>query len=98
MAKTNQYCVAENWGEGFIEHHESRKISFSGLPGNVWKVPAHNKDANLWIAKVAGSIKTLAEAQAIVDVEVTAAQTSWDVLSDEQKADSIRPADIILEE
>ena len=37
MAKTHQYCVAENWGKGFIEHSESRKIAFSGLPGNVWQ-------------------------------------------------------------
>ena len=98
MAKTHQYCVAENWGKGFIEHSESRKIAFSGLPGNVWRVPAHNKDANLWINKVLGTVKTLVEAQAIVDVEVTAAQTSWDAKSDEQKANSTRPADIILEE
>ena len=98
MAKTHQYCVAENWGKGFIEHSESTKIAFSGLPGNVWRVPAHNKDANLWINKVLGTVKTKDEAQAIVDVEVTAAQTSWDALSDEQKANSTRPADIILEE
>ena len=98
MAKTHQYCVAENWGKGFIEHSESRKIAFSGLPGNVWQVPAHNKDANLWINKVLGTVKTKDEAQTIVDVQVTAAQTSWDVLSDEQKADSTRPTDIILEE
>jgi hypothetical protein len=98
MAKTHQYCVAENWGKGFIEHSESRKIAFSGLPGNVWQVPAHNKDANLWINKVLGTAKTKDEAQAIVDVEVTAAQTSWDALSDEQKANSTRPVDIILEE
>ena len=98
MAKTHQYCVAENWGKGFIEKNDSRKIAFSGLPGNVWQVPAHNKDANLWISKVLGTVKTKDEAQTIVDVEVTAAQTSWDALSDEQKANSTRPADIILEE
>ena len=98
MAKTHQYCVAENWGKGFIENSDSRKIAFSGLPGNVWQVPAHNKDANLWINKVLGTAKTKDEAQAIVDVEVTAAQNSWDALSDEQKASSTRPADIILEE
>mgnify|MGYP003627930372 CR=1 FL=1 len=98
MAKTHQYCVAENWGKGFIEHSESSKIAFSGLPGNVWRVPAHNKDANLWINKVLGTAKTLVEAQAIVDVEVTAAQTAWDALSDEEKGISSRPADIILEE
>ena len=58
MAKTHQYCVAENWGKGFIEHNDSRKIAFSGLPGNVWQVPAHNKDANLWISKVLGVVIT----------------------------------------
>ena len=98
MAKTHQYCVATNWGKGFIEHSESKKISFSGLPGNVWQVPAHNKDANLWISKVLGVPKTLSEAQAIVDAEVTAEQTAWDALSDEQKANSTRPSDIILTE
>ena len=47
MAKTYQYCVAENWGKGFIDHVEAIKISFTGLPGNVWQVPAYNKHANL---------------------------------------------------
>ena len=98
MAKTHQYCVAENWGKGFIEHYESRKIAFSGLPGNVWQVPAHNKDANLWINKVLGTVKTKDEAQAIVDAEVTASQTAWDALSDGEKAISSRPVDITLED
>mgnify|MGYP003660408318 FL=1 len=98
MAKTHQYCVAENWGKGFIEHSESSKIAFSGLPGNVWRVPAHNKDANLWINKVLGTVKTKDEAQTIVDVEVNAAQAAWDALSDEDKENNPRPADIILEE
>ena len=98
MTKTYQYCVAENWGKGFIDHVESSRITFVGLPGNVWQVPAYNKHGNLWIAKVAGSVKTLAEAQAIVSAEVTASQNSWDALSDEQKANSTRPADITLED
>ena len=100
--KTYQYCVAENWGKGFIEHNESRKIAFSGLPGNVWRVPAHNKDANLWINKVLGTTKTLTEAQAIVDAEVQAAQAAWDALPDADKAPALktntRPTDITLEE
>ena len=58
MAKTYQYCVAENWGKGFIDHVESLRITFVGLPGNVWQVPAYNKHGNLWIAKVAGVVKT----------------------------------------
>ena len=100
MAKTYQYCVAENWGKGFIDHDESFRITFKGLPANVWQVPAYNKHANLWIAKVAGVLKTKDEAQALVDAEVQAAQAAWDAQTDEQKADEMRPrpADIILEE
>ena len=98
MAKTYQYCVAENWGKGFIDYDESFRITFQSYPGNVWQVPAYNKHANLWIAKVAGAVKTKDEAQALVDAEVQAAQAAWVALSDEEKADRERPADIILEE
>ena len=95
---TKTYIVAENWGKGFIEHSESSKFTISGFPGNVWQVPAHNKDANLWINKVLGVVKTKAEAQAIVDAEVQAAQAAWDALPAEQQAMRNRPADITLVE
>ena len=105
MAKTYQYCVAENWGKGFIEHSESLKITFRGYPANVWQVPAHNKDANVWINKVLGQVKTKDEAQALVDAEVTASQTTWDNdnvdgETAEEKIERIgnRPEDITLEE
>ena len=102
MAKTYQYCVAENWGKGFIDHVESQRITFVGYPGNVWQVPAYNKHGNLWIAKVAGTVKTKDEAQAIVDAEVQAAQAALDALPDAEKAPAIegniRPVDITLEE
>jgi hypothetical protein len=105
MAKTYQYCVAENWGKGFINHDESFRITFKSFPGNVWQVPAYNKHANLWVAKVAGVVKTRDEAQAIVDAEVTAAQSAWDANNvegetAEQKIERIgnRPADITLGE
>ena len=105
MAKTYQYCVAENWGKGFINHDESFRITFKSFPGNVWQVPAYNKHANLWIAKVAGVVKTKDEAQAIVNAEVTAAQSAWDANNvegetAEQKIERIgnRPADITLGE
>ena len=29
MAKTYQYCVAENWGKGFIDHVESHESRLS---------------------------------------------------------------------
>jgi len=95
---TKTYIVAENWGKGFIEHSESSKFTISGFPGNVWQVPAHNKDANLWISKVLGTVKTKVEAQAIVDAEVQAAQAAWDALPAEEQAKSGRPADITLVE
>ena len=105
MAKTYQYCVAENWGKGFIDHDESFRITFKSFPGNVWQVPAYNKTANLWIAKVAGVIKTKDEAQAIVSAIITDNQNSWDAdnvdgETAEEKVLRIgdRPADIILEE
>ena len=94
----NQYVVAENWGTGFIEHNESREISFTGHPGNVWQVPAKNGTANKWISKVLGQLKTKDEAQAIVDAEITARQTEWDTLPDSEKELTDRPVNITLED
>tara|TARA_R110000787_G_scaffold3667_2_gene14232 strand:- start:246 stop:554 length:309 start_codon:yes stop_codon:yes gene_type:complete len=102
MAKTYQYCVAENWGKGFIDHVESQRITFVSFPGNIWQVPAYNKHGNLWIAKVGGTLKTKDEAQVIVDAVITSAQNAWDSLPDDEKAPEVetnkRPTDIILEE
>ena len=105
MAKTYQYCVAENWGKGFIDHEESSRITFKGFPGDVWQVPAYNKHGNLWIAKVAGAVKTKDEARTIVTAAVDATQTAWDndnvegESSDEKIARiGAKPEDITLEE
>ena len=105
MAKIYQYCVAENWGKGFIDHDESQRITFKSFPGNVWQVPAYNKHGNLWIAKVAGTVKTKDEAQTIVDAEVKKAQDAWDAdnVEGETADDKIdrlgdKPADITLVE
>lgn len=95
---TKTYIVAENWGKGFITHQDNVSFSPSGFPANVWQVPANNRDANLWIAKVLGTVKTRVEAQALVDAEITAAQAAYDALSEEQKAIQSRPEDITLEE
>ena len=92
-----KYCVAENWGKGFIDHSESATIGFAGFPGNVWRIPANNKDANLWVFKVAGSFKTKEEAQAIVDAITATAQANWDSLPEEQKTNRTRPVNIVLE-
>ena len=105
MAKTYQYCVAENWGKGFIDHSESIRITFASFPGDVWQVPAYNKHGNLWIAKVAGAVKTKDEAQTIVTAKVDAAQTAWDnnnVEGESSDEKEIRlgpkPEDITLQE
>ena len=105
MAKTYQYCVAENWGKGFIDYDESHRITFKGYPGDVWQVPAYNKHANLWIAKVGGTIKTKDEAQTFVTAIVYAAQDAWDANNvDGESADEkierlgSKPADITLVE
>ena len=92
-----KYCVAENWGKGFIDHSESATIGFAGFPGNVWRIPANNKDANLWVFKVAGTFKTKEEAQAIVDAITATAQANWDSLPETQTANSQRPVNIVLE-
>ena len=95
-----KYCVAECWGVGFITNDDSSKFQVSGFPGNVWQIPADNQYANLWVNKVAGSFKTQAEAQAIVDAEVATAQAAWDALPDAQKQAPIgiqRPTAIVLE-
>ncbi len=95
-----KYCVAENWGKGFITHSDASKYQVSGFPGNVWQIPANSQDANLWVYKVAGTFKTKAEAQTIVDAEVATAQAAWDALTDEQKQQPFnrqRPTAIVLE-
>ena len=103
--KTYQYCVAENWGKGFITNNDSRKSSPLSFPGNVWRVHAHNQDANRWISRVAGVHKTLSEAQAIVDTEIAAQQATWDAIpADDSSKDpesalyQPRPENITLEE
>ena len=105
MAKTYQYCVAENWGKGFIDYDESHRITFASFPGNVWQVPAYNKHGNLWIAKVAGVVKTKDEAQTIVTAVIDAAQDAWDANNvDGESADEKiarlgeKPEDITLTE
>ena len=105
MPKTYQYCVAENWGKGFIDHGESTKITFASFPGDVWQVPAYNKHGNLWIAKVAGTVKTKDQAQTIVTAALDVVQDAWDannVDGESSAQKNIRlgekPEDVTLEE
>jgi len=100
-----QYCVATNWGKGFITHEDNIKLRHTGFLGNIWRVPANNQDSFKWINNVGGVLKTHAEAQAIVDVEVANAQAEWDAIpeNDPRKQEGTplyqrRPVAITLEE
>ena len=89
------YGVATNTGKGFFTAEDRRNFFLRGYPANVWVVGNNPKGA-LWVAEKSGVFKTKSEAQALVDSEITAAQTAWDALSDEEKALSDRPSDITL--
>jgi hypothetical protein len=92
------YGTATNTGKGFFTAEDRRAFFLRGFPGDVWVVGNNEKGA-LWLAEKNGVEKTKAEAQAIVDAEVAAAQAAWDALPDEQKNNEInnqRPTAITL--
>ena len=91
------YGVAENTGKGFFTAEDRRKFFLRGYPANVWMV-GNNVDGAMWLAEKGAREKTKAEAQALIDAEVQAAQADYDALSAEEKAEPgrSRPADIIL--
>ena len=90
------YGVATNTGKGFFTVQDRQKFFLRGYPANVWMV-GNNTDGAMWLAEKNGVEKTKAEAQALVDAEVTAAQAAWDALPEEQKTDmNPRPTEITL--
>ena len=90
------YGVAQNTGKGFFTAQDRRKFFLRGYPANVWMV-GNNTDGAMWLAEKGGVEKTKAEAQALIDAEVQAAQAAWDALPEEQKTDmNPRPTDVIL--
>jgi hypothetical protein len=90
------YGVATNTGKGFFTADDRRKFFLRGYPANVWMV-GNNTDGAMWLAEKNGVEKTKAEAQALIDAEVQAAQAAWDALPEEQKTDmNPRPTDVIL--
>tara|TARA_R110002110_G_scaffold105932_1_gene265883 strand:- start:5617 stop:5901 length:285 start_codon:yes stop_codon:yes gene_type:complete len=91
----NTYCTATNWGKDFFTHDDRNNFYLSGHPGNVWVVG--NTPAGVsWINRVSGVAKVKAEAQAIVDAEITTAQEAFDALSAEDQSHHTRPEAIIL--
>ena len=89
------YGVATNTGKGFFTAEDRRAFFLRGYPGNVWMV-GNNVNGAMWLAEKNGVEKTKAEAQALIDADVQAAQAEYDALSAEQKAARERPGDVIL--
>ena len=89
------YGVATNTGKGFFTAEDRRKFFLRGYPADVWMV-GNNVDGAMWLAEKGASEKTKSEAQALINAEVQAAQAAWDAQTDEEKAISQRPADVIL--
>ena len=69
------YCVAINWGEGFITHSDREKGNISGFPGYVWVADDNMRQ---WMAKVNATTKTKSEAQTIVTAKVDEYKAAWD--------------------
>jgi len=90
-----KYCVAVNSGKGFINARERMEFDLSGHPGDVWVVE-DNLYGNAWIERNNGVVKTKENAQAIVDAEITAAQSAYDALLEEQKLTRPRPESVVL--
>jgi len=94
----NTYCTATNTGKDFFTHQDRNDFYLSGHTGDVWIVGDNSKGA-AWINRVSGTVKTKAEAQAIVDGKVDEGQATWDALPEAEKAPATnhtRPVKYIL--
>ena len=89
------YGVATNTGKGFFTAEDRRAFFLRGYPADVWMI-GNNVDGAMWLAEKNGVEKTKSEAQALINVEVEAAQAEYDALTDEEKAVSPRPTDVTL--
>ena len=96
---TNLYCTATHTGKGFFTHQDRNDFYLSGHAANVWVIGDSTSCPNCgasverkgdskgaaWIKKVNGTLKTKAEAQALIDAEIEKAQVEWEALPEEQK-------------
>ena len=89
------YGTATNTGKNFFTAEDRRNFFLRGYPADVWVVGNNEKGA-MWLADKNGVEKTKAEAQALVDADVTAAQNVWDALSAEEQTRLERPGNITL--
>ena len=39
-----QYCVATNWGGGFITNEDSAHLEIKSFPASLWKVNANSTE------------------------------------------------------
>ena len=77
MANIFNYSVATSTGKGFITSADAGDFSNWVFPGNIY-VCAECPASVAWILRVSGTVKTLSEAQALVDTAISEAQTAWD--------------------
>ena len=89
------YGTSTNTGKNFFNRQNRLDFFLRGYPANVWVIGNNEKGA-LWLAETNGVEKTKTEAQALVDAEITAAQTDYDALSDDDKRFLTRPAQVTL--
>lgn len=89
------YCVATNTGKDFFTHEDNKNFSLRGYPENIWVVE-NNVYGQAWITRVKGTLKTLEEAQAILDTEIETGQTSWDAKTENEKIGIARPVKYAL--
>jgi len=94
-----KYCIANNFGKGFITYRDSIAFEFQGYPLNIWVLKDNTGDLD-WIKKVNGIQKTKEEAQALLDVETLRLQQEWDLsnpdVTEENEIYSTRATAIIL--
>ena len=91
------YGVATNTGKGFFTAEDRRAFFLRGYPADVWMV-GNNVNGAMWLAEKGGVEKTKSEAQALIDANIQAAQTTWDAQTDEEKArpGNDRPSDVTI--
>ena len=106
----NLYCTATHTGKGFFTHQDRNDFFLNGRAGQIWIVgdstscpncgasiePKGNSKGAAWIKRVNGTLKTKAEAQAIVDGVMETAQAEWENLSPEAQVEYPRPTKYTL--
>ena len=71
------FCVKTYTSKGMITVDDTRKFKIQGYPGDVWEVE-NNLYGQAWITRNGATIKTLEQAQTIVNDVITNLQTTWD--------------------